>query len=82
MERERERGGKEREREREREREAQREKGAEGDGERERERASETLRVAVPLMVRTKIVVDSQQLVDNWGDGAASWWYYVPGQPW
>ncbi|CAL1154402.1 unnamed protein product, partial [Cladocopium goreaui] len=26
----------------------------------------------------THVIVDSQHLVENWGDGAASWWYYVP----
>eukprot|EP00930_Biecheleria_cincta_P088365 TRINITY_DN77591_c0_g1_i1.p1 TRINITY_DN77591_c0_g1~~TRINITY_DN77591_c0_g1_i1.p1 ORF type:complete len:156 (+),score=39.17 TRINITY_DN77591_c0_g1_i1:107-574(+) len=25
----------------------------------------------------THVVIDSQHLVDNWGDGAASWWYYA-----
>lgn len=27
-----------------------------------------------------QVIVDSQHLVENWGDGAASWWYYVPGR--
>lgn len=30
------------------------------------------------LLVMLKVIVDSQHLVENWGDGAASWWYYVP----
>lgn len=30
------------------------------------------------LFVMLKVIVDSQHLVENWGDGAASWWYYVP----
>eukprot|EP00913_Durusdinium_trenchii_P007464 g7016.t1 len=25
----------------------------------------------------THVIVDSQHLVENWGDGAASWWYYA-----
>eukprot|EP00933_Yihiella_yeosuensis_P004359 TRINITY_DN108724_c0_g1_i1.p1 TRINITY_DN108724_c0_g1~~TRINITY_DN108724_c0_g1_i1.p1 ORF type:complete len:157 (+),score=39.61 TRINITY_DN108724_c0_g1_i1:96-566(+) len=25
----------------------------------------------------THVVVDSQHLVDDWGEGAASWWYYA-----
>lgn len=25
-----------------------------------------------------QVIVDSQHLVENWGDGAASWWYYAP----
>ena len=29
-------------------------------------------------VIEAQVVVDSQHLVDNWGDGAASWWYYVP----
>ncbi|CAE7863050.1 unnamed protein product, partial [Symbiodinium sp. KB8] len=25
----------------------------------------------------THVITDSQHLVDNWGDGAAHWWYYA-----
>ena len=29
-------------------------------------------------MFSAEVITDSQHLVDNWGDGAAHWWYYVP----
>ena len=31
-----------------------------------------------PNISHDQVIVDSQHLVENWGDGAASWWYYVP----
>ena len=35
------------------------------------------MKMVLILIMMLKVIVDSQHLVENWGDGAASWWYYV-----